>query len=291
MPTDDAALHAATARLMPARLAEVAATAGQRPPDLVRPFGCVVLGCGDGSLPEAVAAGHPLARVWTWDPHVESVEETLQLRRDAGLTNLEVHERASLPDHLDGFPVDVVIVNGVIDAVSDGERLRTSGFIDSVLRPGGLLAIDYRTAIGWTEIQPVVNLMRYVASTYGGDRDASVDHVLHLLRRLRDAKAAYITQRPKVAAWVDVVLASDPSTVEQQYLRNDLRPLSHAQVVQFAGSVGCGFIGTTHDAATDLAPALAGIVDGASTRPLRETYGDLAVRRTQRTDVFRKGVR
>lgn len=278
----------ATPRLAVGALLDVCAAAGAPAPDVTQPFDCFVLG-GDPALATAIAAEHPHATVWAWDPHPEHREALRRAHDRSGLDNLVVHEGRSLPGGLDAS-VDIALLDEVLDTASDDQRSEMWRFVGDSLRPGGLLSVSYRTVIGWSEVQPLIHLMRYVARGHRGAPAARAPYVLDLVRRLRDGGAAYLTKRPRVAAWVDALLTTDHATVERDLLRHDIRPLSHAQVAALAAAIGCTHLGLVEDAEHDMPDDLVAAVDAASTVVLRQTYADLAVRRTHRTDVFRFGM-
>jgi precorrin-6B methylase 2 len=278
--------------LTPVWLATTSLLSGQRPPNLTRPFRIAYLGCGTGELPAVVAAVHPEAEVWAWDFRPESVEAVRNLRDAARLTNLTVHERSELPKDLGGDVLDFIVVAGLLDAASDDQRDHVIEVIGSTLRPGGLACVAYKTTVGWVEIAPVQRLMRAFANRDVRDSEARVANVLELLAQLRAGDAAYLIHRPVVAAWLDELAALDPATVEAEFLVDDLRPISHPEVSSALASASCSFVGSARlcdELELDVPRDLADLLDSAPTRALRETYRDLAVRRSSRMDVFRLG--
>lgn len=278
--------------LTPTWLAATALLSGQRPPDVANLRRYAHLGCGDGVTAAVVAANHPNAEVWAWDQHPEHVEATRRLGDAAGLANLVVHERPDLPLDLGGGPSDVVVVQDVAAAATDDLRARIGTAIRATLRPGGLLCVTYPTTVGWSEIAPVQVLLRQLALGRLGDPGALVPDVLAVLERLRSGGARFLTERPVVAAWLDQLATLDPADVVDQYLRDPLRPMSHAQVVATFAPAGCHFVGSarlTDDLDLDLPKELATEVSGAASSVVRETYRDLAARRTDRLDVLRLG--
>ena len=277
----------------PAWLATASVLAGQRPPDLTRPFRYVHLGCGRGVTSAVVASVHPQAEVWAWDWRPAQVEATRRRRDAAGLSNMVVHERPGLPpDFGSDRLADIVIVADVFVAASDDMRDQILDAVATNLRPGGLVCVAYKTMAGWTEIVPIQRLMRYVAQRFTGHPQALVPHVLALLQQLRDGGAKHLTERPVVSAWLDELLVTDADTITAEYLHDDFRPLSHAQVASAMTQTGCDFIGSarlTDELDLDVPSALADMVATAGSRVLKDTYRDLAVRRTERHDLFRLG--
>lgn len=279
-------------RLSPTWMATACLLNGHRPPDLDGPFRYVHLGSGDGATTTAVAAAHPDASVWAWDWRVEHVESTRRRRDALGLSNVTVHERSGLPTDLGGELADIVVVQGVMEYASNDLRDRIVKSIGANLRPGGLVCVTYKTMVGWTEIAPVVTLMRHVAQRYSGDPARLVDHVLELLATLREDRAQHLTERPSVVAWLDELATASDRTIVDDYLRDRFRPMSHAQVAGALAPTGCVYLGSarlTDDLDLNLDPTLTAIIAGAATPALRETYRDLAVRRMVRHDVFRLG--
>ena len=277
--------------LTPTWLATATLLSGQRPPDLSRPFRVAYLGSSTGATPSVIAAVHPSATVWAWDPRPSAVEATRRLRDAATLDNLTVHERPDLPTDL-GATVDIVVVEGVIDSISDEQRAQVFGLIERVLRPGGLVALTYRTVVGWTEIAPVQRLIRYLATRDACDPVAQMPRIMDLLAQLAAGGASYLSSRPRVTAWIDDLRDLSAEDILAEYVERDLRPLSHAQVAEQLAKSGCHFVGSADlldDLGLDIPQPLVGMIANAPTRTLRETFSDIALQRTSRCDLFRLG--
>lgn len=280
----------ADARLMPGALVEVCVRSGRLAPSLHDGGRVVFLGCGEGTTVAAVAAAHPGLSVWAWDPVVEHVELTRRRAEALGLDNLFVHERDSVPDDLGG-PADLVVLHDVLVTASDAARRRLVAAVGASLRVGGLLAVGYRTTVGWGSIVPAVAFLRHVVRRHGGDRNSGIDRAREMLRTARDHGAEYFAGRPDVSSWLDQLLDMPHQRITADYLQSGFRPMSHAQVVGEVAPLGCTFLGRAPDAAdvAEASPELRAVIDGASNRTLAETYDDFAVRRAHRVDVFRLG--
>jgi SAM-dependent methyltransferase len=249
-----------------------------------------VLGCRTGELAVEIACRHPGVAVWAWDPDADHVESTRRRRDDAGLTNLTVHERPGLPGELGGEAADVVVIDQVLEAADGDLRDQIVLAVGGSLRPGGVVCVRYHTVVGWSEITPVLTLMRHVVARTHGDVQTRVGAALEMLRTLRDGDAKFLTTRPIVEAWIDSLACLDLHTIEQVYLRQELRPLSHAEVSAAMEHIGCRFVGSarlTDELGLGLSDELTRHVAGAPTRVLQEAFRDLAVRCTDRVDVFR----
>lgn len=279
--------------LTPTLLSAATVLAGSTPPPVDGPFDVVWLGCQAPLSPLLVAAVHPDATVTAWDPEPGSAAEIADLARRACIDNLSVHEHPDPPGSrsLVEQRAEVTVVDGVVDRVDDRVRVHIVDAVASLLRPGGLLAITYRTTVGWGEVTPLVHLLRHFARRTTSDVATSTADALGLLALLREQQAAYIASRPLVGAWLDELLVLGADEVLDRYVLRDLRPLSHTDVVRLAASAGASWIGGADpgDAVEGLPDALAAHVAEAPSSLLRETLGDLATRRCSRADLFRLG--
>lgn len=278
--------------LTPTWLSTTALLNGERPHAAGELERYVHLGCGTGTTTAVVAANHPHTEVWAWDPRPEHLAATRRLAAAAGLTNVRVSDQLELPLDLGGSAADVIVVQDVLAEVDDAHRARIAAAVRSSLRPGGLLCLTYPTLVGWSEIAPVQVLLRRLADGREGPLEEVVPAVLQVAQRLSDGGARFLTDRPVVAAWIAALADRDPAEVSSRFLRGPFRPLSPAQVAAGFVPSGCHLLGSarlTDDLDRDLPAALVEAIAGAPTRTLRETYRDLATRRSHRIDVFRHG--
>ena len=247
------------------------------------------LGCRAFVTPAVVAAVHPSTTVHAWDPNPARLAALGSACRAAKLGNIATHDQPRPPDNSDYPPCDLVVIDGIVDSVDSELRNQVLAAAASLLRPGGLLAIAYRTAVGWGEVAPLVRLLRHTLK-HGSGPDPTADAIAPL-EVLKARGAAYMAVRPTVAAWLDDLLRAPADQVIDSYLVDALRPLSHAQVSEVLADFGTEFVGQARlDDFLHKAPtAVAQRVRDAPTVLLRETLSDLAVRRTARIDLFRLG--
>lgn len=278
--------------LTPTWISTASLLSGERPTDFGGSFRVAYLD-GYGSVTSAVvAAVHPESEVfvWSWLPSV--IETAIDLRSAAALDNLVVQESPGAPGTSAHRPADLIVLDGVIDAVNDERTRQILDFVRRTVRPGGSVVVTYRTIAGWTEIQPLYRLLRYIITTPGRDHSATALEALEVLGRLRAGGAAYIAGRPIVAAWLDELQSMSVPAIVRAYIDRDLRPSSHNAVVKQMSDFGAHFVGSTHlldDLASELPEGTRPIVAEALSRTLRESYADLALRRSARADLFRVG--
>ncbi|MEZ5374118.1 MAG: methyltransferase regulatory domain-containing protein [Microthrixaceae bacterium] len=237
--------------------------------------------------PAVAAAVHPQTSVHVWDPSPARLAGLASVARDAALSNLVIQERPGPPDESIVSPCDLVVVDGVLDSSDPARRDQVLDAACSLLRPGALMAVAYRTVVGWGEVVPLVRLLRHRVRL--GQRKSS--EVLAPLEGLRAHGAAYPAVRPAVGAWLDDLLDAPSDEVVGSYLADDLRPASHAQVSEALAAHAVDFVSLAqqYDPLEGAPPVVAQRVRAAASVVLRETLADLAIRRTARVDVYRLG--
>lgn len=159
-----------------------------------------------------------------------------------------------------------------------------------LLRPGGFLAISYRTVVGWGEVAPLVRLLRRTIAE-GAAKDQR--ELLAPLQVLRSRGAAYPGGSPcgRCVAGRGARHVTSGGGRPLIARPDDLRPVSHAQISRAVAGHGAEFVTSAHlyDPLTAAPPALARQVRETPTAVLRESLASLAVRRTRRIDLFRLG--
>jgi hypothetical protein len=278
--------------LTPTWLGLVALLAGQRAAHPGRGLTVAYLGSSSGVTPAVIAAAHPDTEVWAWDWRPRAVEAVRILRDGAQLSNLLVHEHATLPVDPVPTPFDIVVLEHVVDSVAADLRQQVVGWVGEHLRPGGIVALSYKTTVGWSEIVPVQRLVRHLATQEAREPIPAVADAIALLGRLQTGGAGFLAARPSVAAWVDDLSSVSADVVVDEYVERELAPTSHARISAAMSELGCVYLGSAalaDDLGLQIPARTATLIAAARTRTLRESYGDLAVRRTSRTDVFRLG--
>lgn len=250
------------------------------------------LGGGRGFTAAVTAAVHPDADVWWWDPTLAGAEAARSLRDAAALPNLTVHQSPALHAGLGGGPRDLVVVDGVVDAVDPDRRAAVLAAAAAALRPGGLLCVTYRTEVGWIEVAPVHHLLRHLLGRDPRPVGQALADALAEVEALHTGGAQYLVDRPVVRAWWQELRNRPAAEVVEELGPGPLRPTSHAQLAQAVAPAGLSYVGPAHP--DDLVPPglparLAAVVDDHPAPLVREALADLAQRRTHRTDVFRVG--
>lgn len=250
---------------------------------------------GVSATAAVAAATGPQSEFLHWTPFPDAAAEMATLQRNVGLPNFSSNHWARLPksDETPG-PFNLVVVDGLVDCIDDRMRHDLASAIQSLLAPGGVVTVTYRTIVGWIEIVPVVRLLRHVARRGGRPLEQGMGEAMELLAELRSAGAGYIVGRRSVAAWVDRILKCTPSALVEELFAREFRPASHAQVAAMFQSVQCEYVTSANVGdclGLDRPAGVAEVLESAPTVLIRELLDDLAVRRAYRADVFRLGGR
>jgi SAM-dependent methyltransferase len=274
----------------PTWISLAALLAGQPPLDPGRPIRIADLGCRTGVTAAVVAACHPDAEVWALDDDPADIEQAQHLAGAARLDNLTVIERRTGRQGDVRLPavVDIVVLDDVISTVGAARRDELAEVIGRCVRPGGLVAVSYRSLSGWAEIMP----LRRLALLVGGSRDRTDRNVrvLDALRRLRDGGASFIRDRSTVSLLVDALVDGRVPGVERMLLSEHLEPMSFDHVARWLRPTGTVFVGSLRlgDELTPDTP-LGELVADTADRHLREALHDIATRPAYRLDLFRRG--
>ncbi len=283
--------------LTPSWLSAAAVLAGQRPIDLAAIARVAWMGCSTPLTPAVVAAVHPQTQVLAWDPDPATAATLIGIQRGAALPNLAIREDPAPPVRdRDGF--DLVVIDSVVDTCDATRRQALIASAVHLARPGAVICVTYRTEVGWGEITPLVQLLRYVAGRADRDPAQAVADALVLLEMLLERGVGYLhPTRPIAREWVQDLLTAPTHLVVADYVRRDLQPPSHARVAEAAAAGGATWIGhatldgdvVDHGLAPEVERDLTGLVGSARSEVLRQSLTDIAVRRTNRADLFRLG--
>lgn len=276
--------------LAPARLAYTAAINGYRAP-AVDDFTWCELGCGKGITPLVLAAVHPRGRFFACDLNPAHVEHGEALRRAAGVDNLRLYAasiRQMLDEPLPRF--DYIVLHGVYGWVPGAVREEIHAFVSRFLKPGGLLFVSYNALPGWAHIEPLREMMRFLAAGEPGDAAQRAQRALARLKALADMGAGFFRDLPAAAAHVEDMARRDVPYLAHEYLTPHGSAFHLAEVARAMAACGLAYAGSAiprHNYAELMAPARFGeVLAGARSRIELETLRDFIVNTAFRRDVY-----
>lgn len=286
------------AYLCPAPISTSAVLHGQPPLPRDRPVVWMDLGAGSGVSACMVAAANPDVEVWGCDFNPAHVERAQGLARDAGLTSTCTFEEASFAelaadDAIGPAQVDVIAIHGVYSWISRANQVHIGEIVRRRLRPGGVVFVSYAVPTGWSAMTPVAEALHLRSHAEGGRTDLGYRVAVDDLLRLRDAGARSFPLSPYEAGSFDRLPTTDARYAAHEFLGAHFRPLMFEEVAEVMAAGRCSYLGSLDatDCLTRLGPAtLVDLVADTSDVILRETLRDLAVQRSLRRDLFRRGL-
>ncbi len=281
-------------QLTPTWLSATALLAGYQPPDPDRPLRVLDLGCGPGVTAAVIAAAHPLAEVWAADGEPTNVERADRLATASGLANLTVLEaNPTARTDSSALPasVDIAIVDDLVSTTDEAGRAALATLLAQRVDPGGLVAVVYRTRIGWSEVIPLRRLALLFAPAGRSPAGWQARAIVDLLEQLRAGGAGYIAERPAVTTFVDQVATMGHQQLTDVLLTEHLEPMALVDVAEWLAPTGATFIGSAAlgDQGAPADSPLLDLLDDTQDEHLREALRDLVGRPTFRIDVFRRG--
>jgi len=231
--------------LNPHLLGYVAALNGYPPRALDGGFDYCELGCGSGLTTNVLAAANPRGRFVAVDFNPEHVGEARALAEAGALENVTFLEQdfaalgdSALPDF------DFIALHGVYTWVSPEVRAQIRAFIDSKLRPGGIVYLSYNVLPGWAGIAPLREMMSAYAGGMAVDSLEKARLGLKYLRFLCDREAPYFAAYPGAKRHLEELEKRELRYVAHEYLNQHWEPLYFAEVARALREIGLEFAGS-----------------------------------------------
>ena len=229
---------------------------------------------------------HPNAEVLAWDPDPINMVAVRSLRVEAELSNLVLHEQPHPPSSVDEH-FDIVVLDGLVDAVDGERRTELIATAASQLRPGGLCASPIAPSlVGVRSFRSCASC----ATQSTGPAGTSLSRSRTLWCCWRSSESAMSGIRP-TARWCErgSMPCSSPALTKWQrstcgvtcVLARPDRRLTSARH-RSSGAL-------LDDDLPEDVPRLAALVRTAPSRVLRESLTDLLLRRSSRADLFTLG--
>ena len=236
-----------------------------------------------------LAAVHPGAEVLGYDHDPAHVERARDLAVAAGLDNLSIAEAANLHRLMDGAEdVDLVLLDDVVALSNEARSAEIRDVVRRCVRPGGLVAVTYRTTSAWAEVAPLRHLARLLGVGTGSGGDGCA-RFLEVLTRLRDGGARFMVDRPQVRVIVDELLGGGPGVVAALLVEDRSEPTSLAAMSSWLAPAGACFVGSARLDDDELGRPLSELLADTEDDELREQLRDIAERPVYRIDLFRRG--
>ena len=187
--------------LAPAWLDHTAVVSGIMPPERRNGFTWCDLGCGQGLTATMLAAMHPAGQFHGVDAMPEHIEHGRRIAAEAAIGNVSFHaaDFATATD-LSLPQFDYIVSHGVYSWISPQARAAMRSFIDSHLKPGGLVYLSYNAMPGRAADLPFQRLVRAIGEVCQGDSIQRVMAALKIVDSFLELKAPALVASPMLAA-------------------------------------------------------------------------------------------
>jgi 2-polyprenyl-3-methyl-5-hydroxy-6-metoxy-1,4-benzoquinol methylase len=283
----------------PQHLALAAAINGFEPPDLDAGFAYCELGCGRGLTSLILAAANPNAEFHAVDFLPAHIAHASAQARAARLENLRFHERSFEDLTQPGAPVlpmfDVITMHGVWTWVAPECQQAIIRFLNTRLKPGGLVYVSYNAMPAWMPMEPLQRILKELAVLWPGRSDQAVNKAIAMLARLAEAKIIPVALQEGVKRLTGSPQRHLLPYLSHEYMNEHWKPAYHADVARKLAEAKLSFAGST-----DLLKNFSNLCLNEQQRTLlaeipllevRETLKDCCLNDWMRHDVFVRGAR
>jgi predicted O-methyltransferase YrrM len=267
---------------------------GYEAPSLDRPFNYCELGSGQGVSANVLAAANPNGQFWATDFNPSHAASAGQIASAGGLTNLRCLDK-SFQQFLDADtpPFDFITLHGIYSWISPESRKAIVDVIASKLRVGGVVYISYNTLPGWAAAMPLRQLLSEFSDGRQEQSERRIEKAIAFAEKLRDAKAGYFTENPKVAPRLERLKGMSRAYLAHEYMNRYWTPFYFADVAAELAAAKLSFAVSAHigDHMDNVAlPQPAQALLAEIPDPVRRQQArDYVVNQQFRRDVFVKG--
>lgn len=235
----------------PLSMSTVAAVSGFVPPDFDSGFLYCDLGCGDGTTLNALAELYPNGSFTGIDLNASHIQSARDTAAEFGLSNVKFVETSFSDLDLTLLPeFDFIGMSGIYSWLEANEAQAVRAFLESRLKPGGLLFVDYTSLPGKISIQPFWALIKTLVPEHESQTSAErARKGLDLTAILAKRGMKYLSAHRNAASGVRSYLHrrhQDPYT-EDHFAHNALavgfRPRYFTEIYDEMASVGLQYAG------------------------------------------------
>ena len=278
----------------PAWLDHVALISGFQPPARDRAFTWCDLGCGAGVTAAILAATHPRGSFHGIDAMPVHIDHARRLKRDAAITNLDLHAvdfRAAAELDLPAF--DYIVSHGVYSWVGPEARGAWLDFIARHLRPNGLVYVSYNALPGRALDLPFQRLVRTIGETLEGDTNQRTAAALEIAASMMALNPPAMTASVMARSYGDDAGRRGLSYLAHELMGQHWEPCCVTEVRAALASIGLTPAGSAtlvqnYDRFM-LGRAARGILAGIADPDAREFARDILINQSFRRDVYIRG--
>jgi SAM-dependent methyltransferase len=191
----------------PIHMFTIAALCGIKAPRVDGPFRFLDLACGNGLTVSLLADAYPEGEFVGVDINPDHINKANGRAKRAGLSNVRFHESDLLDLAMDEFAsFDYCAISGVYSWLDPERRDATRQLIKSIVRPGGLVYLDYSCQPGIAQVGPLYRILRELGETYSGTSADKLTAAARFLEEMRKDGARFFQIHQVAAARLKTIL-------------------------------------------------------------------------------------
>lgn len=277
------------ANMDPQRLAFAVLQAGKKPPPTDNYTYCD-LGMGRGMTLCMLAAANPDCDFWGCDYDAASISDAVAMTRDMGLQNTHIYDDDFARFATRDLPqFDYIGLHGVISWVSLDVRDQIAGFLQTFLKPGGIVQVSYNALPAWSGLQA----LRQMMIAHMGDRSQDpvrAQKAIDFAAMLAKSRPPGLGIAPAADVIVETLLTGDPAYLIHEHLGEVQSPFHAHDVDQWLSPLGLEYVASAglEDPQKDglVALHLLALANAPPDPAYRRTMMDMVAGRLFRRDIF-----
>lgn len=277
--------------LAPAHLVLAALLAGVAPPDLDRPWRCLLVGMDDHRIPALLAAAHPEASFLAIDGDRDRLAATERLIAGQQIGNLRLaclSPDAMADCRLPGGPFDIAAVPTLFARLDVPGRRALTALLGRAVAPGGLVQVAYPCLPGAAALLSAQHLIR-TAGRGTMVEDAQMARAMAVVLRLARAHAEGLAGNRWLAASLRAWRAGRKRLLADLWLGAPWHAFYHWDVARMLGDAQLVHVGPTALSVPPLDGRLAAEVRALDDPAVDETLNDMVRGRMLRSDLYVRG--
>ncbi len=255
-----------------------------------RPFRFLDLACGNGLTLSLVADAYPFAEFVGVDINPAHIERAQGRAAAANLGNIEFVQAdiADLdPTEFQAF--DYCAISGVYSWLDAVRMRKAREFINRVVKPGGLVYLDYSTQPGMAQTAPLYQILRQVGAACVGDSAERLTSATQLLDGMRQQGAQFFKQNPNAGERLRGIIQNPAESEAHEIFNLQNSGLWSAEVIESMQQQGFSYIGSSalhHNIAAFSSHVTLPEQCKALPLSLQQTLHDVNLNVSQRKDLY-----
>lgn len=239
--TDTSYIFGFFEELLPVNLKYAALLNGYRSAQLDSDFTYMDLGCGNAVTLICNAALYPKAKFYGVDIMPKHIAFANDVKKQAGLSNLELIEDSFENLNLNKLPqFDYVVAHGMMSWLEQNVRDQLRDIVDKQLKGDGLFYVSYNTYPGWAVKTPMLELARYF-TTENEDSLKRMHEAIKLMDLLQRGKSAYFGQNPILNKELEELKKDNLHYLAHEYLHSGWEAFYFREMSDYLDEIGLAY--------------------------------------------------